>query len=185
MSGGGQGSKPLAEGLGLGEALPNVVPGGVFDYVADGEFEGSEEVLGLVFGGQWVVGARDGIGGGLSIGTIVMLIGDEKLEPGNARLVGGPGGDNHAVEEPGDLGYVMGGGRGLELAKGWLPDVDNVLGDGVRVPSEGCGNIDRGVGGEVLVGCVLIGLSVMLVVPEHVDDEPLDPSDEIGVGGGP
>ena len=48
-----------------------------------------------------------------------------------------------------------------------------------------CGRFCFYGGGEVLVGGVFVGLSVVLVVPEHVDDETLDPRDEAGVGFGP
>ena len=78
----------------------------------------------------------------------------------------------------------MGICRGFKFGEGGFSDVNDVMGDGVGMPSEGGGDVDSGVGGEVLGGCVLVGFPVVLIVPKHVDNESLDSGDECGVGFG-
>ena len=48
-------------------------------------------------GGEWVSGAGNGVRKGLAIGPVVVLVGYQEFKPCDAGLVGGPGGDNHAI----------------------------------------------------------------------------------------
>ena len=50
-----------------------------------------------MLGGEWVSGAGNGVRRGLAVGSVVVLVGYQELKPCDAGLVGGPGGDNHAI----------------------------------------------------------------------------------------